>query len=138
MAQPRGTWIWELDKIDPNYISRLQAAGVKRVYLKVMDGRSTPMLWDHQCNAATVGALKAAQIEVYGWGYHYAVAAPVDEIAAVAAAMDRGLDGYVADIEKEAEVAGSAARVAALLTGLRGHVRAGALGYTSFGAPQFH
>ena len=48
------------------------------------------------------------------------------------------LDGYVVDIEREAEASGAAPNVDALLTGLRPLVPSGRLGYTSFGAPQFH
>jgi hypothetical protein len=138
MSDPRGVWIYILNRIDPNYVQRLKALGVGRVYLKVMDGKSNPMFWSQQCSAAIVGGLHATGIEVHGWGYHYAVANPNDEIAAVRAAMACGLDGYVVDIEKESEVAGSAGPVGALLTGLRPFVPAGRLGYTSFGAPQFH
>ena len=138
MSDPRGIWIYILNRIDPSYVPRLKALGVGRVYLKVMDGKSNPMFWSHQCTTAIVGGLRAAGIEVFGWGYHYAVANPADEVAAVRAAMAFGLDGYVVDIEKEAEVPGSAGPVGALLAGLRPFVPAGRLGYTSFGAPQFH
>lgn len=138
MSDPRGVWIYILDRIDPGYVRRLKALGVGRVYLKVMDGKSNPMFWSHQCTTAIVGGLRAAGIEVYGWGYHYAVADPKDEIAAVKAAMACGLDGYVVDIEKEAEVSGSSGPVGALLAGLRPLVPAGRFAYTSFGAPKFH
>jgi hypothetical protein len=138
MSHPRGVWIWVLNRIDPNYSARLKSIGVGRVYLKVMDGKSASMFWAHQCSTAIVSDLKQNGIEVYGWGYHYAVANPAAEIAAVQAAMSCGLDGYVVDIEKEAEVAGASARVGSLLNGLRSLVPAGCLGYTSFGAPQFH
>ena len=138
MGDPRGVWIYILNRIDPSYVQRLKALGVGRVYLKVMDGVSKPMFWGHQCSTMIVGGLKAAGIEVYGWGYHYAVANPGDEVAAVKAAMVCGLDGYVVDIEDEAEVPGSAGPVRALLAGLRPLVPADRLGYTSFGAPQFH
>src|SRR6476661_1767039 len=138
MTDPRGVWIYLLNKIDPDYIARLKAIGVGRVYLKVMDGKSTSMFWAHQCSKRIVGDIQREGIEVFGWGYHYAVANPAAEIAAVKLAMNCGLDGYVVDIEKEAEVAGSAARVGALLSGVRPLVKPGRLGYTSFGAPQFH
>jgi Putative peptidoglycan binding domain/CHAP domain len=138
MSDPRGVWIYILNRIDPNYVSRLKAIGVGRVYLKVMDGASANVFWANQCSTQIVGGLHAAGIEVFGWGYHYAVADPANEIAAVKSAMACGLDGYVVDIEKEAEVAGAAAPVNALLTGIRPLVPPGRLGYTSFGAPQFH
>lgn len=138
MTHPRGVWIWQLADIDPNYLARLQEIGAKRIYLKVMDGRSRPAFWRRQCTPDIVGRFQGAGIEVYGWGYHYAVEDPTEEIAAVAQAMSCGLDGYIVDIEKEAEVPGADRRVTALLTGIRPHVKMGTLGYTSFGAPQYH
>jgi hypothetical protein len=138
MNAPGGIWIWQLAKIDPNYIARMRAIGVGRVYLKVMDGRSTRMFWEHQCTSAIVSSIKQAGIEVFGWGYHYAVDQPANEVAAVGSAMSCGLDGYVVDIEMEAEAAGAGPRVALLLDGIRPLVPAGRLGYTSFGAPQYH
>src|SRR5215203_2200887 len=106
MSDPHGVWIWRLARIDPDYVSRLQSIGVGRVYLKVMDGESTPMFWRHQCTPEIVHSLRSAGIEVFGWGYHHAVSDPAHEINAVSQAMDCGLDGYIVDIEKEAEIAG--------------------------------
>ncbi len=138
MRTQQGLWIWQLGKIDPNYITRMKSIGVGRVYLKVMDGASSPMFWTHQCTPDIVKRFKDAGIEIFGWGYHYAVDNPANEIAAVKTACECGIEGYVVDIEKEAETAGAAIRVQALLVGIRPFVPAGCLGYTSFGAPQFH
>jgi len=138
MSAQQGLWIWQLAKIDANYINRMKSIGVGRVYLKVMDGASTPMFWMHQCTSQIVKSFKDAGISIFGWGYHYVVDDPSQEIAAVKTAFECGIDGYVVDIEKEAETAGAATRVQALLAGIRPFVPVGRLGYTSFGAPQFH
>jgi hypothetical protein len=135
MAAPNGVWIFILKEIDENYLQRLASIGVKRVYLKVADGSS---FWSSQCTKPIVAAFKAAGIEVYGWGYHYAASDPAPDIAAVSKAMACGLAGYVVDIEAEAEGEGSDVPAAALLAGLRPLVPAGCLGYTSFGAVQLH
>jgi hypothetical protein len=52
--------------------------------------------------------------------------------------MSCGLDGYVIDIEDEAETTSAARPVEALVRGLRETVSQKPLGYTSFGACQFH
>jgi hypothetical protein len=132
---PRGLWIWKLHAIAADYLDRLKTCEVSRVYLKVVDGES---FWSYQSSPAAISAIKAIGAEVYGWGYHYAVPDPSKEIAAVEKAMQCGLDGYVIDIEKEAENTSAVRPVEALVRGVRSTVDQKPLGYSSFGASQFH
>ena len=83
MSARRGVWVWQLAKIDPDYIARMGSVGIGRVYLKVMDGASQPMFWAHQCTPSIVQAFKTAGMEVFGWGYHHIVSDPTGEISAV-------------------------------------------------------
>ncbi|WP_138505008.1 CHAP domain-containing protein [Nostoc sp. PA-18-2419] len=42
---PHGVWIWNLPALSGNYLNRLIECKVKRVYLKVFDGKSRVMFW---------------------------------------------------------------------------------------------
>ncbi len=136
---PRGIWIWRLAKIQPDYLDKLVGRGAKRVYLKVFDGKSSPMFWGFQCNAEVIGGFRDRGIEVYGWGYHYGTENDIaEQVAAVQMALDTGVDGYVLDVEVEVEKPANHSNVKNLLDALRKVVKAGKLGYTSFGHPGFH
>lgn len=138
MNHPNGAWIWVLESIRTDYLNELRNRKVKRIYLKVFDGRSTPMFWGFQCNTNIISAFNSAGIEVYGWGYHYATPDVTGQVSAVQQALSCGLGGYVVDIEAEAEDTNSHINVEQLLKGLRPLVGPGKLGYTSFGHPGFH
>lgn len=134
-ATPRGLWIWQLSHIASDYVNRIKSCSVGRVYLKVLDGDS---FWSNQCTTEVITAIKAAGAEVFGWGYHYAKPDPSGEVAAFRRAKTCGLDGYVIDIEKEAENVLSYPNVQKLLSAIREIDAAFPLGYSSFGAVQFH
>lgn len=144
-TMPHGAWIWRLAKIDPHYLDRLEAAGCRRVYLKVFDDRSgttsDDFFWDFQCSSALVQKFNSRGIEVVGWGYHFdqRKSIPVkEEVEAVQRAMDCGLEGYVVDVEAEVESPATRTPLKALLEGLRPAVGGKFLGYTSFGHPGLH
>lgn len=137
-SHPHGAWIWVLSDIRSDYLNQLKACHVKRVYLKVFDGKSRPMFWSFQCSPAIIKQFQENGIEVYGWGYHYGTANVKDQVDAVQAALDCGLDGYVLDLEAEVENSSTHPHVEELLDQLKPLVPAGKLGYTSFGHPEFH
>src|SRR5579875_356808 len=132
---PRGLWIWQLDAIAPDYLDRITSCSIGRVYLKVLDGGS---FWSHQCTSEIVRKIQTAGAQVFGWGYHYASVDPKGEVAAFERAQACGLDGYIIDIEKEAERPSAHANVQRLLDEIRSVSKALPLGYSSFGAPQYH
>jgi hypothetical protein len=68
----------------------------------------------------------------------YAKEDPSGEVAAFERAQACGLDGYVVDIEKEAEKPSAHANVQRLLDQIRRPPKTLPLGYSSFGAPQYH
>ncbi|MBD2413572.1 peptidoglycan-binding protein [Nostoc calcicola FACHB-389] len=142
---PHGVWIWNLPALSSNYLNRLIECKVKRVYLKVFDGKSRVMFWGknptfggEQCTLEVIKQFKDKDIQVYGWGYHYGTPNIDDQIDAVKQALECGLDGYVLDVEEEVKAASTHNDVKKLLVGLRPLVPAGTLGYTSFGHPGFH
>lgn len=135
---PHGVWIWRLAKVRHDYLSKLVERKVKRVYLKVFDGKSNPMFWGSQCSPEIIREFKSREIEVYGWGYHYGTPDVDAQVLAVRQALDCGLDGYILDLESQVENPSTHPDVERLLSELRLLVKPGTLGYTSFGHPEFH
>jgi hypothetical protein len=133
-----GAWIWYLSDLRADYLQQLKTINCRRVYLKVFDGKSSPLFWANQCTPANIAEFHEAGIEVYGWGYHYGTPDIQAQIEAVRQAMNCQLDGYVLDIEKEVEDVGTHENVKQLLQALRPYVKSGTLGYTSFGNPGYH
>ncbi|MBD2608525.1 peptidoglycan-binding protein [Scytonema hofmannii FACHB-248] len=137
-THPNGVWIWNLSEIENNYLDRLVKCQVKRVYLKVFDGKSRPMFWSRQCSPEIIKEFKSRGMEVYGWGYHYGTDNIAEQVSAVKQALDCGLDGYILDLEKEVEEKSTHISVDKLLFALRPLLKEGTLGYTSFGHPGLH
>ena len=137
-TNPHGVWIWNLARIGNNYLEKLREVKVKRVYLKVFDGKSNPMFWSHQCSTDIVQKFQDQEIQVFGWGYHYGTSNIDEQATAVKQALDCGLDGYILDLEVEVENRSRHPNVENLLIQLRPLIPRGALGYTSFGHPGFH
>jgi len=138
MSNLKGLWVWVLDDIRPDYLAKLKECNVGRVYLKIFDGRSSPMFWSFQCTKAIVQELQDNSIEVYGWGYHYGTKDVTAQVDAVRKGIDCGVDGYVVDVEAEVEDTATHSAVEQLLEELKVFVPSGRLGYTSFGNPKFH
>lgn len=137
-THPNGVWIWVLDWIRSDYLNKLVQCKVKRIYLKVFDGRSSPMFWSDQCSKEIIDGFQSKGIQVYGWGYHYGTSDIFNQVTAVKQAMDCGLDGYILDFEEEVKDPSTHPHVDDLLVKLRPLVPTGSLGYTSFGHPLKH
>ena len=135
---PNGVWIWRWRNLALDVLDRMVERHIKRIYLKVFDGKSSPMIWRHQCSPEFLRSFRDRGIEVYGWGYHYGTTDVDAQVAAVREAMSAGLAGYVVDVEEEVKNPATHAPLRSLLERIRPHVPAGALGYTSFGHPGFH
>lgn len=138
----RGVWIWKLSEIRSDYLDKLVERQVKRVYLKVFDGKFKgklqPTFWDWQCSAEIVQQFQSLGIQVYGWGYHYGTSDVDEQVAKVKLALACGLDGYILDLEEEVKDRSTHPNVEKLLLTLRPLVKEGTLGYTSFGHPGLH
>jgi len=142
MKHANGIWIWYLGKIRPDYIDKLRRIGCKRIYLKVFDDKSNPMLWDFQCNREIISAFNEAGIEVFGWGYHFDQRIRIDvqtEADAVLEAIGYGLSGYVIDVEHEVKDKRTHGPLEELLKELKARMPESVpLGYTSYGHPGKH
>jgi hypothetical protein len=137
-ATPPGVWIWKLPAIDPDFLARLSTVGCRRVYLKVFDDFGDSHLLPQ---AHDVASFIEHGISVVGWGYHFDQRELIDaaaEAASVKQAMALGLEGYIADLEKEVGFPRVYPAVRDLLARLRDSVGDKFLGYSSFGIPGFH
>jgi Bacterial SH3 domain len=137
-STPPGVWIWKLPAIDPAYLARLSQAGCRRVYLKVFDDVGDSHLLPQ---AHDVASFIEHGISVVGWGYHFDQREVIDaaaEAASIKEAMALGLEGYIADLEKEVGFSRVYPAVRELLARLRDSVGDKFLGYSSFGMPCFH
>lgn len=135
---PRGIWLWRTANLSEDFLDNLVRCNVRRVYLKVFDGKSKPLFWGFQCKAETILDFKSRGIEVFGWGYHYGTKDVDEQAAAVQQAFDVGIEGYVIDVEEEVKAAKNKDELKKLLPKLRAVVPPGKFGYTSFGNPEFH
>ncbi|MDY7013050.1 MAG: peptidoglycan-binding protein [Cyanobacteriota bacterium] len=138
IQHPNGAWIWNLGQLRNDYLDPLAKCKIKRIYLKVFDGKSRSMFWKHQCSLEIIRQFKARDIEVYGWGFHYGTSDITAQISALKQALNCGLDGYILDLEAHVEHQNTHPHVERLLSQLRPLVKPGTLGYTSFGHPGFH
>jgi len=138
MKHPHGVWIWRLNQLRLDYLVRLSAMRVRRVYLKVYDDIDETPFWGFQCTPAIIQAFNHRGIEVWGWGYHRGRPYVGTCVEAVKQAYYCGLNGYVLDVEDEIKEFDTHQYLKQLLGLIRHVIPEGALGYASYGAPQFH
>ena len=98
----QGMWVWYVSHSEGGSVSavvaRAKANDVGTVYVKSGDGGT---YWS-QFNAALVGALHAAGLDVCAWQFVYGDA-PLAEAKVAAAAVKRGADCFVIDAEADYE-----------------------------------
>lgn len=98
-----GAWIWKIDYTGMSHTQmadKLAALGVKRVYIKVSDGRLELDKFPELSQTQTVEIYKKRGIEPWAWSYNY----PNNEAAqatVLTRAAKMGYLGYVLDIEIE-------------------------------------
>ncbi len=98
-----GAWVWRIEqttcKTHEELSDSLAKLGIKRVYIKVIDGRAYTK-WPQLEDKALVSAYKDNGIEVWAWSYNY----PNNEDAqaeAILRAAKTGYEGFVVDVEVE-------------------------------------
>jgi hypothetical protein len=98
-----GAWVWRIEqttcKTHEELADSLSKLGIKRVYIKVIDGRAYTK-WPQLEDKALVSAYKDNGIEVWAWSYNY----PNNEDAqaeAILRAAKTGYEGFVVDVEVE-------------------------------------
>lgn len=108
-----GVWLWyakQLNKSHEQIATELAAIGVKRIYIKIADGRdicSVKLSYADVCDKNTAAIYKAKGVEPWTWSYNYTydIAKEPDAYATAAGAIRKsaefGYRGHVLDIESE-------------------------------------
>jgi hypothetical protein len=99
-----GAWLWYIEITGFNthaaLADTLSTLGVKRIYVKVADGKVNTALWPELTDKELVKAYKNKGLEVWAWSYNY----PENESEqanALYLAASTGYQGYVIDVETE-------------------------------------
>ena len=117
-----GAWIWKIDYTNLSHAQladKLKALGVKRVYIKVSDGRHEANKFPELNNKHTVEIYKNRGLEVWAWSYNYPDN-EAEQATVLTRAAKTGYAGYVLDLEIEFDARGKFLRwlVAAQRLGL--------------------
>ena len=99
-----GAWLWylEITKFE-NYsklADSLSRLGVKRVYVKVADGRLDSVKWGTVVDNSIPAAFAEKGIEAWAWSYNYP-GNTANQAKAMYHAAKSGYKGYVVDVEKQ-------------------------------------
>ena len=98
-----GAWIWKIDYTNLSHTQladKLKALGVKRVYIKVSDGRHEASKFPELNNKHTVEIYKNRGLEVWAWSYNYPDN-EAEQATVLTRAAKTGYAGYVLDLEIE-------------------------------------
>ncbi|MCB2146589.1 MAG: hypothetical protein KQI81_08950 [Deltaproteobacteria bacterium] len=137
----KAAWIWKIKDVyggDPALIAaKAKAAGFTDVYIKVADGGYTYNITDgvDKC-PATVAALKAVGIKVWGWHYVYGYYPSLEVAAAVKRIGQLGLDGYILDAEVEYK--NRPTQASTLCSGIKNAYPKLPMALASFRFPSYH
>lgn len=108
-----GVWLWyakQLNKSHEQIATELAAIGVKRIYIKIADGReicSVRLNNADACDKNTAAIYKSKGIEPWTWSYNYTydLAKEPGAYATAAGALNKSVEfgymGHVVDIETE-------------------------------------
>jgi hypothetical protein len=108
-----GAWLWyakQLNKSHEQIASEMAAIGVKRIYIKIADGRdicSVKLNYVDVCDKNTAAVYKAKGIEPWTWSYNYNydIAKEPNAYTTAAGALSKSVEfgymGHVVDIETE-------------------------------------
>jgi hypothetical protein len=99
-----GVWLWYLEITDYKsheaLADKLKSLDIKRVYVKVADGRVNATTWPEITDKAVVKAYKDKGLEVWAWSYNYPGNNSLQAEALYLAAKT-GYEGFVVDVETE-------------------------------------
>lgn len=99
-----GAWLWYIEIT--GYTShqalaeKLKSLGVKRIYVKVADGKVNTNQWPELTDDEVVKAYKSKGLEVWAWSYNYPGNDSL-QAAALYMAYKTGYEGYIIDAESE-------------------------------------
>lgn len=99
-----GAWLWYIEisgfGTHQKLADSLNTIGVKRIYIKVADGKPNPSVWPELLDKNVVNTYKSRGLEVWAWSYNYP-GNELEQAAALKTAAETGYDGYVVDVESE-------------------------------------
>lgn len=98
-----GVWLWHVETtgFDHEVLAQnLAARQIKRIYVKVADGRVNTDSWPELIDEELINEYKQAGLEVWAWSYNYRNNYEAQAEALYQAAKT-GYDGYVVDVEME-------------------------------------
>lgn len=106
-----------------------------------MDDASQGIFWGWQCTPDIINKFKTQGIEVWGWRYIFdrrSSTSTTGVVNAIRRAIGCGIQGFVFDVEQEVKNPGTHAKLREILMQAKQVIPNGCMGYTSFGAPDFH
>jgi hypothetical protein len=99
-----GAWLWYIEisgfGTHEKLADSLQMVGVKRIYVKVADGKPNPSVWPELLDREVVEAYRSRGLEVWAWSYNYP-GNETDQAKALSLAAETGYEGFVVDVETE-------------------------------------
>ncbi|MBK7807322.1 MAG: T9SS type A sorting domain-containing protein [Saprospiraceae bacterium] len=99
-----GVWLWYLEitgyQSHDLLAEKLKSLEIKRVYVKVADGKVNTTIWPELTDKSVVDAYKKKGIEVWAWSYNYPGNDSL-QAEALYLAIKTGYQGYVVDVETE-------------------------------------
>lgn len=98
-----GVWLWHVEATGFGHktlAQNLAARNIKRVYVKVADGRVNPDSWPELIDTQLVNDYQQENLEVWAWSYNYTANYEL-QAAALYEAAKTGYQGYVVDVEME-------------------------------------
>jgi hypothetical protein len=99
-----GAWLWYIEisgfGTHEKLADSLRLSGVKRIYVKVADGRPNPAVWPELLDKSVVQAYASRGLEVWGWSYNYP-GNEAEQATALRLAAETGYQGFVVDVESE-------------------------------------
>jgi hypothetical protein len=139
----RAFWIWQIKETeggDPLAIAAAaHRAGLTDVFVKVADG-----VYRYNTSngkdlvPATVQALRAVGVRVWGWQYCYGAQPEAEEAVATARIKELNLDGYIVDAEVEFKKPGYDKNAERYLSLLRQHNPNVKIAFSSYRFPHYH
>ncbi len=98
-----GVWLWHVEHTGFSHETlahNLATRKIKRVYVKVADGRANPDSWPELIDTDLVDSYKGKDLEIWAWSYNYTDNYEL-QAAALYEAAKTGYQGYVVDVEME-------------------------------------
>jgi hypothetical protein len=99
-----GAWLWYIEisgfGTHEKLADSLSTIGVKRIYVKVADGKPNPSVWPELLDKNVVNTYKSRGLEVWAWSYNYP-GNEAEQATALRLAAETGYDGFVVDVESE-------------------------------------